>query len=113
MAKGKVLYDNMTSCIIKKGRVSGQTTINIDMSKYIASGSGDWAFLIFAHSRVALHNAATLSLASGVWVEYVSITDIVKSDNSPTISISGTTVTITFFNDGGGTYGIIPVGEVF
>lgn len=110
--QGKILDDKVSS-IIKKGRVSDQT-INIDISKYINTSSGDWVFLVFAHSRVAVPGAHTLSIISGVWSDYIFTTDIVKgSGTSPTISVSGTTLTITFYDSSGGTYGIIPVSEVF
>lgn len=103
---GRTLDDSKKTIIVE--RVNGKT-VTIDTDSIRDDGQGTFAFLVAVRNWTA--NASfSLWLVHGIQkTRYQGCTCISSSGVSSNVSLSGTDITITFYDNNGGGYAIIPL----
>lgn len=92
----------------KVNKHQSSKTVSIDVSKI--KGSDAWAFLVVVRQWVADTNSSSIFLAQGIEInQYQNVLTILNSGLNCSCSLSDNTLTITFFNNDGGGYSIIPL----
>lgn len=86
-------------------------TVTVDLSDYVsAGGTGVWAVLLVAVSWVASASSTAAYIVHGIQgAAYMGCAQLVKETYGASASMSGTTLTITFYNNDGGGYAVIPL----
>lgn len=103
---GKTLDDNKKPIIVE--RVTGKT-VTVDTSNIRDSGQGTFAFLVAVRNWTA-NSSGSLWMVHGIQKNnYQSASQIMTAGVSSNVSLSGTDITITFYDANGGGYAIIPL----
>lgn len=103
---GKTLDDGKKPIIVE--RVTGKT-VTIDTSNIRDGGQGTFAFLVAVRNWTA-NNSGSLWMVHGIQKNhYQSASQIMTAGVSSNVSLSGTDITITFYDANGGGYAIIPL----
>lgn len=93
-------------------RTSGSKTQTVDITKYRSTNgsNGVWAFMFIGASWAAADATSSLYICHGIQGgAHNECRAVYKDFYGPSISISGTTLTITYYNTDGGAFAIIPL----
>lgn len=103
---GKTLDDGKKPIIVE--RVTGKT-VTVDTSSLRDTGQQTFAFLVAVRNWTA-NNSGSLWMVHGIQKNrYQSASQIMTTGVSSNVSLSGTDITITFYDANGGGYAIIPL----
>lgn len=103
---GKTLDDSKKTIIVE--RVTGKT-VTVDTSNIRDDGQGTFAFLVAVRNWTA-NSSGSLWMVHGIQKNrYQSASQIMTAGVSSNVSLSGTDITITFYDANGGGYAIIPL----
>lgn len=93
-------------------RKSGSKTETVNITKYRSTNgsNGVWAFMFIGASWAAADATSSLYICHGIQGgAHNECRAVYKDTYGPSISISGTTLTITYYNTDGGAFAIIPL----
>lgn len=103
---GKTLDDSKKPIIVE--RVTGKT-VTVDTLNIRGNGQGTFAFLVAVRNWTA-NASGSLWMVHGIQKNnYQSASQIMTAGVSSNVSLSGTDITITFYDANGGGYAIIPL----
>ena len=91
---------------------SGRQTVTVDLTDYRSTNAslGVWAVLVVAVSWVSSSASASMYVVHGLQgALQMAASQVFKESYGPSASVSGTTLTITFYNSDGGGYAVIPL----
>ena len=103
---GKTLDDSKKPIIVPR---IAQKSVTVDTSSLRDTGQQTFAFLVVVRNWV-VNASGSLWIVHGIQkANYQAVAQIVSTGVSSNVSLSGTDITISFYDNNGGGYAIIPL----